>query len=225
MAKVQRACTECGTPLETDNPRARTCSAKCRQKRKSRKDRHAEHMREGLTRGDALAEHMDLHPEAVNDAITKELQPLVREAITEETLAGISGLLNLLPTAVEKLAEDLQHPNASVRQRAYMTALKYTVGQQALVGDVKDDSKQIHVNFNLPRPGDEQTVEAPPDSIEEVKECDTCHADKPLSEFVSGSDRCRTCFNDLRERVISHYSEGSEQDNAGDQDVKAINSD
>jgi hypothetical protein len=206
---VQRACSECGKPLGEDaHPRKRTCSKNCRKKRSLRIQRRKAELAEQRAEGsDVIAQHIGDHPEAINDAITKELQPLIRGAITEDTLRGISNLLGLLPEAVERIKDDLSHPNASVRQRAYTTLLKYTVGQQLLVGEAKDDTRQLHVNFNLPRPGDEQVVDAPPDAIDEVKECDTCHADKPIGDFVSGSDRCRECFNTLRDKVTSKYAD------------------
>jgi hypothetical protein len=112
-------------------------------------------------------------------------------------------MVGLTPRAVQLLAEDMEHDDAVIRQRAYTLVAKYTLGHPALVkAEDADGSKQIVVNFNLPRPEDaDVTAEVEEDTVE----CDTCHEDKLASEMVSGSTRCQACHDKTRAEVLARF--------------------
>lgn len=129
--------------------------------------------------------------------VKEELRPVVREAITEDTLRAIQDLVALTPKVVDAIREDLASDDAVIRQRAYSLVAKYTIGHPAVVkSGEENDSKQIIVNFALPRPGDEP-VDAEATAVEleaeDFRQCDLCGADKPVTDFVAGSSRCASC--------------------------------
>lgn len=134
-----------------------------------------------------------------------ELQPIVREALTEDVLRGVQQMIALTPRAVELLGEDLESPDATIRQRAYTLLIKYTAGHPALL-QPKDaeHGAQMVVNFGLPRP-DAADLEAPAEEAVEIVTCDTCGEDKPATEFESGSLRCRPCFVAWRDRILTEF--------------------
>ena len=42
-------------------------------------------------------------------------------------------------------------------------------------------------------------------SADETQQCDACNADKPLSEMVAGSTRCRDCFERVQREVQERF--------------------
>jgi hypothetical protein len=204
-----RTCSECGTPLSTRRPGTKTCSGKCRAER-SRRTRRAnrevqefeESFHDGAQEIAAIVRREA--PDHIKNVIQQELRPVVREAITEDTLRAIQSLLALAPRAVEAITEDLESDDAVLRQRAYTLIAKYTIGHPAIITkDETDSSKQIVVNFNLPRP-DSITLES--DEPEELKTCDLCDEVKPESEFMAGSDRCWTCFEEHKAKILAEFT-------------------
>ena len=136
--------------------------------------------------------------------LQEELRPLIRERITTEVLDGIATLAKLTPRAVELLAEDLEDADPTVRQKAYTLVMRYTMGTKALD---QDNSKNLNVNFAMPRPGD--TPDALPADATEVRTCERCHEDKPLAEFEGAAVRCRACQTVLREQAFQTFSGGT----------------
>lgn len=212
-------CSECPEWFVATRPDAKTCSDKCRGHRSRRKRRNK--------RNSAHASHTDVEHQPVKkiidgvvedvarDQLTKELQPVVREAITEDTLRAIRNMVNLTPNAVAVLEEDLASTNPTIRQRAYTLILKYTVGHPAVVRqEDTDPHQQLVVNFGaMPRPteGDDGTVDA---EVIEERECATCHEVKVLDEFVGNSDRCHACHNELLAQAAP-FLEQQPDDSAG----------
>lgn len=192
-----RLCSECDTPLD-GSTRARTCSDSCRGKR-SRRLRAANSDENRELKDRARSEI----PDVARDLIRDELKPIVREALTTETLAAIQDLIGLTPRAVEQIAGDLESEDAAIRQKAYSLIARYTFGNPAVVGPKDEDEKQtLNVNFNLPRAGDTvEHVDVIEETSEETKECDTCHADKRVQDFISGSDRCNECFQESQSKA------------------------
>lgn len=204
-----RRCSECGESLAGLAVTAKTCSQECRQKRSRRLRRQKVDAAKAAA---ATPEQRELSQrarnevtDAVRDVAREELRPVVREAITQEVLDAVASLVGLTPTAVEKIKEDLESDDTTIRQRAYTLVTKYTIGHPAIMRPPEEEAaRTLTVNFDLPRPevesavGTEDTV---PDSVElvadatEVKPCDNCGEDKPLDQFVAGSDRCQTCFD------------------------------
>lgn len=195
----ERRCSECGASLSGRSALAKTCSDKCRAAR-TRRIRRAQ--REGNSLPDELKAVSEIvrseQPDIVHDLVESELRPIVREAITEDVMRSINEMVALTPTAIAAIKEDLNSEDRHLRNKAYTLLVKYTVGNRAIVGDKEDDdAKNITVNFSMPRPGETDEVPLPAEA-EEVKPCDSCGTDKPLSEFVAGSDRCQVCFDEAK---------------------------
>ncbi len=203
-------CSECGASLEGKQPQTKTCSTNCRVKRSRRIK--ASRAKGGTNHG--LNEHQAeisarVRGETADIAhrvIEEELRPVVREAITEETLRAISDMVGLAPRAVEKIGAESE--DSTVRQRAYSLITKYTVGHPSIVKPEETDSnQQLNINFQLPRPTDdasevievESAVELEDDG--ETRACDLCGEDKTVTQFVAGSDRCVACFDQQQERA------------------------
>lgn len=208
MAPLARTCSECGEPLS--NPRAKTCGSTCRAKRSRRLKRqksdagkqnaYPPHVKElsQVVRNEA--------PDIAHSVIQEELRPVVREALTEDVLQAINRMVALTPAAIGALEQDLHSEDPQTRQRAYTLLIKYTVGHQAIVRPEEgEDSKQLIVHFNLPRPelggvtqedGEEVIAEA-----EEYRHCNMCDSDKPVTQFVANSDRCEDCHVQMKSKV------------------------
>lgn len=205
-----RTCSECGVSLQGYAPQAKTHNASCRQKRARRLrslDRAAQRDAKQTYNAPApLQEIMnavnaETNSNLVKSVVREQLAPIVRDALTEDTLRAIQKLLSLTPQAVDALAEDLGSDDSVIRQRAYSLHLKYTVGHPALVkADDADGSKQIVVNFALDRPTlTEAELEA---EVTEMRTCDLCDTEKPATEFVGSSERCMDCQNEWKQRII-----------------------
>lgn len=199
-----KVCTECGAVI---SGRAKTCSNRCRAARSRRlkrarqekadEQRLPDHQRE-VARA-ARTEATDL----ARTVIREEMRPVVREAMTEEVLQAINRMVGLAPVAIEMLAMDLMSEDSKVRQKAYDLWLRYTVGHQAIVRpEEAEDSKQLVVNFQLPRPDPNVTVSPGTEALEddavvELRTCNLCQEEKPSEIFVAASDRCTECHDKM----------------------------
>jgi hypothetical protein len=129
--------------------------------------------------------------------IQDELAPVVREAITEDVMQAVKKLVGLTPAVVNAIEADLSSDDAAIRQRAYTLVAKYTMGKDSLAAPKEgDDQRQLNVQFNIPRPDTEDEpikVESYTLNYDETRTCDQCGEDKPINDFVSGSDRCAKC--------------------------------
>lgn len=205
-----RRCSECGNPIVKKGPTAKTCDDKCRAKR----SRRLKKARADGGRASAMPEHQQELAaraegeiqDAVKDVARAELVPVVRAAITEDTLRAIQSLVGLTPQVVSALEQDLASEDDVVRQKAYTLIIKYTMGHPAIVrAEEGTDGKQLIINFGLPRPeaADERAnapsegrTEEPVDGTGvEIRQCDKCGADRPLADFVAGSYRCQQCYD------------------------------
>lgn len=204
MAQHRIVCSECSNVFWSNRSDTKTDTPKCRAARSRRLKRAAQ---AGGAAG-ALAPHerevndivRERLPDVGHELLKEELQPVVRESITEDTLRAIQRMVALTPAAVEALEDDLANGTPDRRQRAAKMVLQYTVGHPAVVRpDDADPNQQLVVNFSLPRPGSEP---ADADVVhegeaEEVRRCVVCNDDKPLSAFVANSDRCTACHDEL----------------------------
>lgn len=211
---AERRCSECTRSLEDRAPTAKTCSTKCRKARSERMKK---------TNDLAEAHDAEITPvtrrraiRAAHEATVQELRPIIREALTEEALGGIKDLLGLMPAAVATLIGDLASDDAVLRQRAAALVVKYTMGNPALVQhEDTAGGGQIVVNFALPRPGEpvDQVGSTPNDEGawdgegDELRSCSSCGTDKPVSEFVEESDRCKVCHEELRAKVLGRVGD------------------
>ena len=208
-------CTECGKSLADRKEGSVTCGATCRSARSRRLRRQRKRMTQAATeahtyqdpeqRSLALAAH-DKQPEVVKEVMREELRPVVREAITEDTLRALHELVALTPRAVQCIAEDLHGDDLTIRQRAYTLLTKYTIGHQAIVRPAEETAGQkLEVHFALPRPGHDVgglgDTEAPAVELEvtELRTCDMCEVSKPITDFIAGSQRCAECYEQQRE--------------------------
>lgn len=202
---ASRVCSECGAPLEGKSTQAKTCSVRCRQARARRRSKS----------GEAIEATEQLAAEVVTREATTEIEkvmaqeliPVVRQAIDDDVIRAIQKLVALTPDAIEALSDQLASDDEVLRQRAAQTVVKYTIGHQALVKSSDEKHEQLIVNFNLPRPDGEEVapseaIDADPATEEEVRVCDICQQEKPLSEFKDNSERCLSCFEEWRAKVI-----------------------
>lgn len=224
----QHICTECGSPFVSRNATAKTCTPKCRTARNRRHkkagDAAAEFASEQshleLVLEKATSAAVDRLPEAAFAALKEELAPVVREALTDEVLRGIGGMVGLLPLMIEGLKESLQAtrlvtdseggvvygrdgepmmvPDHGERAKALALGLKYTVGQPGLAPQPEaPETAPITVIFPaMPAPTQQSvdsTAEALPELVEGERLCDMCRTAKPADEFVGSSNRCAIC--------------------------------
>lgn len=136
----------------------------------------------------------------------EELRPIVREAITEEIMRGIQKMVHLVPDAVDALGEQvLDSEDRVIQSRAANTIIKYTIGHPALVQPKDGDgSKQININFGLPRP-DHIDAEVVEDAPTETRVCDLCHEEKPTTEFIGESERCQSCVDEWKAKITEQF--------------------
>lgn len=208
-----RTCAECGKPLGSRSVRAKTCSNACRLRRSRRIRRTRTDFEQLESQGVGAAEISAIvrreSPDVITRVMKEELAPIVREALTEDVLRAVQQMLGLTPRAVELLQLDLESPDATIRQRAYTLVTKYTIGHPALLkADDADGSKQIVVNFGLPRPDDVSspgTEDTPAEAVE-LQVCDMCNEEKSAGEFVAGSTRCQDCFAKWRTAIMDQFT-------------------
>jgi hypothetical protein len=190
-ALAPRLCTECDNPVEGNRI---TCSDRCRKKRHARR-------RKTLPSRHSTPEAAE---KATQELLREELRPLIRETITQDLLDSIHNLVGSLPDAIAAAIEDLNAKGSSPevldrRQRAYTLLMRHSVGNANLVPDINEGKRQaLTVHFDLPRPGGLVHGEGGTETIQ-TKECDTCHAHKPIDDFVGSSDRCQVCFDRMRD--------------------------
>lgn len=214
---VGRSCSECGASLEDRAVTTKTCGVICRQRRSRRiaranRDIETVSEQQGAGAAEIAAIVRRSAPDEVHKLVREQLQPVVREAITEDVLRAINDMVGLAPAAVSALQEDLTSEDPVVRHRAAALVIKYTVGHPAIVRpDTDPGTGQMTVNFNLPRPGAPELEANDPEAQQPValKECDICHEHKPLADFVAGSDRCHACFEEWKGKVLTQFAAAS----------------
>lgn len=188
-----------------------TCSDKCRAKRSRRERRANRQVEEFAQANNAGAQEIAAivrreAPDVVKKVFNDEIRPIVREAINEDVLRAIEGMVGLTPAAVAALQEDLESDDATIRQRAYSLVIKYTVGHPALVKDDITREQNMTVNFNLPRP-DEADLAAHNTEATELRECDMCREDKVWpDEFEAGSTRCKECHAEFTAKIRAQFA-------------------
>jgi hypothetical protein len=210
-----KRCSECPNKLEYPTGEKKpegtlTCGVACRSKRARRLKREAK-----ARGGDKRAAHVQEISDglkdgnALHEAAVEEFRPLVREAMTESVLVGIDRLIKATPTALAALEADLTNQDDTIRQRAYTLLLKYTMGNPSVAPPSQAvQPAGMTVQFNLPRPGDDPTptITVPVEG-EELRTCGDCNAEKPVSQFVSGSQRCEVCHDGMRSLLTERFGE------------------
>jgi hypothetical protein len=206
---LPRQCSECENFLPADSSKTRkTCSAPCRQKRSRRITRQRKTA--GAKGHDATRipqEWKDVLEDAGTEVVKEELRPVVREAMTEDSMQALQRMVRLLPGVVDQLAKDITHPDDLVRQKAHTMILRYTLGhEKALPPDDKQPAG-VNVILAMPRPDTSESLSdtAPQEPVsadaEELRLCDTCSESKPTSEFFGAALRCDACVTAFQERA------------------------
>lgn len=194
---MERICSEpgCGNSLAGLGPKALSCSPECRKARHARQVREKRRGEVATVKAFASAADDKTKHDIIKQAVREQVEPVVRAALANETLAAISKLVKLVPSAIDALEEDLLGDDPLLRQRAYSLLIKYTAGHPAIVRpDDATGAGQMVVNFNLPRP-DSNPQELNADEVIEMKTCDLCDTAKPSTEMVAGANRCQSCMD------------------------------
>lgn len=145
--------------------------------------------------------------DAAHAVLKEELAPIVRESLTQDVLRDVGRLVGLVPKAIERITEDLDSADETIRQRAYTLLLKYTMGNPSVAPPPTEQAPSpMQVVFNLPRPGnpEDTTLEVVEDAVE-LQQCAECGTERPLHEFVGQSTRCVDCQRQLEEKVYSRF--------------------
>jgi hypothetical protein len=140
--------------------------------------------------------------ELIADVFRRELTPHVREAITEDVIKGIAAMATLSEELVTSLAADLRSEDAVARGRAQALMSKYLFGQ------INPDEQRGGLTINMPAMptpdapdhGDAVVVEA-----EELRACERCGVEKPLSAFEPAAPRCNECQAELRASIQERH--------------------
>src|SRR5690606_26913115 len=126
-----------------------------------------------------------------HEVIKEELRPIVRESLTSDVLRDVGALVRMVPKAVQRIAEDLDSSDETIRQRAYTLLLKYTMGNPSVAPPPAEQAPPpMNVVFNLPRPDTTPEDATPPVEAVELKQCAECATERPSHEFIAGSSRC-----------------------------------
>lgn len=176
-----------------ERPKSSYCSDACRFRR-SRDKRSGRGTREAVP---DLIEN-GIVP-VTQQVLAEELRPVIREAITEEVLAGVHQLIGHVPAAIQRAAELLDSSDETLRYQAAALILRHTAGNKNVVPDVNEGrQRDLHVTFALPRPQGPTQADGESTGVIETKECDSCGHTKTLDEFMGQSDRCKECFGKMQ---------------------------
>lgn len=202
MSLPAKACARPSCTNHLKGKQVKFCSGSCRQQDYHDKKRQ-------LAESVALAE------------VRAQVQPVVREALTDRVLLEIKVLTELLPTAVGALAKNLESDDEGERRQAAALILKYTVGNSSVAPAGEEaQAPDINIQFGLPVQGDRVDPAAgsvlgaaEDDAPPPERECMECHEFKPGDEFVGNSDRCEAChaqmLADIDQRFPGMLSSGA----------------
>lgn len=195
MPSNVRVCLRCGNSIADKAKQARFCSEAC-QKAEERDRKMVDNFED--KHGGPKPNLSRAVAEAAREAVKA---PVVRQALQEEVMRATSRIIGMSDMALNVLEDHLQSEDPKVSGPALALWMKQN---QALLPKDDIDNSQIVVNFALPRP------ESPQETTEEVeatelKVCDICGDEKPADEFVAGSDRCQTCFDERKQAVLEKF--------------------
>lgn len=196
-----------------------TCSKRCRQRRSERRKTERERAARARSRAGSQspyeAELQDLQAAAAKGAkallpevMRDELRPIAREAITEDVVRGIAGMMALTPEAILTLKRQLQSDDDQVSNRAAALILRYTLGHSSVAPPPTTPAQGgMTVVFNVPQSGSDPAVEAEAIEVpaDAEKVCMECSAHKHPSEFYAESDRCNVCHERITTEALERY--------------------
>lgn len=242
----RRRCLECGAPLE-GGVQQKFCNDAHRKRYARRQDRRA--------RTNDRAQHPELAPgepdnaraaagmfatsdvselvgkrrdEIIRQTFIEELRPIVREAIDEDAVRAIKGMVGLAPTAVLVLQQDLLSEDPVTRSKAAALVIKYTLGNPNVTPPREGSGQGITIINALP---DAATVPASEfqgrldeviegtavDDVDglgpwpgvpdpELRICDGCNLPRPRGEFPADGPRCATCLAERKAAVLEAFA-------------------
>ena len=214
MATPARRCLICGKSLAGKSPKALTCGPAHQKALSRRREREREKDRASAGRGaDSIDELTSLvnakTQDAVRAAFVEELRPVIREAIDQDAVRAIQGMVGLAPAAILVLQQDLASTDPILRSKAAALVVKYTMGNALVTPPRADQGEKLVIINQLPRPEavaqdellpGEANIEA---EATELRRCDTCRLDKPVDQFPADGPRCAQCLFERKERVIT----------------------
>lgn len=240
MATPRRRCLECGAPLEggvqqkfcNDAHRKRYAR---RQERKTRTRERTQHPEAAPGDPDNARSAVGIFPtsdiseivgkrrdEIIRQTFIEELRPVVREAIDEDAVRAIKGMVGLAPTAVLVLQQDLLSSDAVTRSKAAQLVVKYTLGNPNVVPPREGSATGVTIINQLPDAAAPLRVDAegsayddtptlsPSADTDELRTCDTCNLPKPLGQFPGDGPRCAQCLADRKQQVLEAFALDSE---------------
>jgi len=136
------------------------------------------------------------------EVMKEELRPHVRDALDEDVLKAIRGLVVLTPQLIESLGKDLLSGDPIARGRAQTLVSKYTLG--AFSADKEASTRPINLNFgSMPVPGEPLPDTTP--AGDTVQQCERCGEPKTLDHFEPGAGRCNECQAEIRADIEGQY--------------------
>lgn len=203
-----------------DRPAGGGSIAAERKRYQARQRKRRQRDRERAEHGDKARRNQDIaaiigkgRDDIIHEVMAEELRPVVREAIDQDAIRAIRGMVGLAPAAILVLAEGLESDDEVVRQRSAALIAKYTLGNPMVTPPRDDGSSGLVIINQLPRPGDAPVEELPPieATAEELRRCDSCNLDKPLSEFPGDGPRCAQCLAEKKAQVIDAFLKPDER--------------
>ena len=216
MATPARRCLICGKSLAGKSPKALTCSPAHQKALSRRRQRETEAQRASAGRGaDSFDEVVSLvntkTQDAIRAAFVEELRPVIREAIDQDAVRAIQGMVGLAPAAILVLEQDLRSDDPILRSKAAALVVKYTMGNPMVTPPRGDTGDKLVIINQLPdghHPAiDATTEDVQPAQIEgaETKRCSACRLPKPLDQFDGDGPMCDQCMAERREAILGSF--------------------
>lgn len=221
MASPRRRCANCGKPLE-GRPNQKTCSPACRAALKRTRDRtnkrqelralaavETEFPAEGPDEVQAAIQRR--RDDVIREAFVDELRPVLREAIDEDVIRAIKGMVGLAPAAILALKQDLESGDAVLRSKAASLIIKYTMGNNLVTPTREGSQGGLTIINQLPDAPQaavletgqtEDVIDAEVDEDDDARRCESCRLPRPASDFVGDAPICNHCLADRRARAF-----------------------
>lgn len=207
-----KKCANCGTEFEPRSGNQKFCdNPECKPAhyRKRTERRQAEKAALEAMRDPAYAEVFSESEERtlLQTILREELQPFVREQISEETIQAIGKLYKLVPKALAVLQADLSHPDPVVRQKAVTLIMRYSMSD-SLLPKQEDTSPQMHVHvpasLQVPAPEAIDSTVAEDSDVHVLgqRQCEQCGEHKPADQFEGNARRCQRCVDSFRRETL-----------------------
>jgi len=148
--------------------------------------------------------------DAIREAFIEELRPVVREAIDEDAVRAIKGMVGLAPAAILVLQEDLSAEDPVLRQRAAALIMKYSLGNPNAMPPREAAGAGLTIINQMPDAGQ---VDPPVEAEvvdDETRRCESCRLDRPRSAFVADAPVCGTCVEQRKAAIFEAHGLSSQ---------------